>query len=99
MISDNDDDTSGKKPPAPSVVRQPVTLILRPTAQDDYAVIDPDIARRVGRVYRETIRGEPKWMWSLQTDPAPPLNSGMAATLEEAAAAFKRRYQEVKART
>jgi hypothetical protein len=98
MIPDSDDGTSGKKPPAPSVVRQQVTLILRPTRQDDYAVIDPDIARRVGRICRDMTRGEPMWLWLLQTEPAPPPNSGMATTIEEAAAAFKRRYQDVKAR-
>jgi hypothetical protein len=44
------------------------------------------------------IRGEPKWMWFLQTEPAPPPNSGTADSLEEAKQAFKRRYQEVKGR-
>jgi hypothetical protein len=38
-------------------------------------------------------------MWFLQTEPAPPPNSGKADTLEEAKAAFKRRYVEVKSRT
>ena len=64
-------------------------------AQDDYAVIDADIARRVGRIYRS----DPKWVWLLETEPGPQPNSGAANTLEEAAAAFKRRYQEVKGRT
>jgi hypothetical protein len=45
------------------------------------------------------IRGERKWLWFLQTEPAPPPNSGTAGSLEEAAAQFKRRYQEVKGRT
>jgi hypothetical protein len=86
-----------------------VTLILRLMSQqagleglnpdlwgeDDYAVIDPDVARRVGRVYRS----DRKWMWFLQTEPAPPPDSGTANTLEEAAAAFKRRYREVKGGT
>jgi hypothetical protein len=35
-------------------------------------------------------------MWFLQTEPAPPPNSGIADSLEEAKQAFKRRYQEVK---
>jgi hypothetical protein len=37
--------------------------------------------------------GEAKWLWFLQTEPAPPPNSGMADSLEEVKAAFKRRYQ------
>jgi hypothetical protein len=44
------------------------------------------------------IIGEPKWLWLLQTELAPPPNSGRAGTLEEAQTAFKRRYQEVKGR-
>ncbi len=35
-------------------------------------------------------------MWFLQTTPAPPPNSGTADTLDEAKAAFKKRYAEVK---
>jgi hypothetical protein len=39
-------------------------------------------------------------MWILgKTGIAPPLEGGMADTLEEAAAAFKRRYAEVKGGT
>jgi hypothetical protein len=37
-----------------------------------------------------------KWLWFLQTDPAPPPNKGIADTLDEAKAAFKKRYAEVK---
>jgi hypothetical protein len=112
MDSDLDDGTPGKKPPAPSASRQTVTLLLRKMraqarveglnpdiwADDDYAIVDPDLNKRVGRIYPEMIRGEPKWMWFLQTEPAPPPNSGVAGSLEEAKAAFKRRYQEVKRR-
>jgi hypothetical protein len=81
------------------------TLLLRPTCtqaringfdpkswddvQDDYTVLDG--VMRVGRIYLEMIHGEPKWRWSLQTEPAPPPNSGMANTLEDCAAEFKRR--------
>jgi len=43
--------------------------------------------------------GESRWMWFLQTEPAPPPNSDKADTLEDAKAAFKRRYAEVKRRT
>jgi hypothetical protein len=110
---DPDDGTPGKKPPAPSAPRQTVTLLLREMraqarieglnpdlwAEDDYAIVDPDINKRVGRIYLETIQGEPKWMWFLQTEPAPPPNSGVADSLDEAKAAFKRRYAEVRGRT
>jgi hypothetical protein len=110
---DPDDGTPGEKPSPPSVSREPATLLLRKTrdqvrieggnpdlgwADDDYAVVDPDIDKRVGRIFPEVIRGEPKWMWFLQTEPAPPPNSGIADALEEAKQAFKRRYQEVKGR-
>jgi hypothetical protein len=108
----DDDGTPGKRPPAPSAPRQTVTLLLRTMRQqarierwnpdiwaaDDFAVIDPDINKRVGRIYPELIKGELKWLWFLQTEPAPPPNSGKAESLEEAKAAFKRRYAEVKGR-
>jgi hypothetical protein len=48
----------------------------------------------VGRIYPQQIHGKPKWRWFLQTVPAPPPNSGIAATLREAKAAFKKRYEE-----
>ena len=37
-----------------------------------------------------------KWRWFLQTMPAPPPNSGVSETLEEAKAALVKRYEEVK---
>jgi hypothetical protein len=110
---DPDDGTPGKRPPAPSAPRQTVTVLLRkmraqarieglnPDIWDehDYAIVDPDINKRVGRIYPEVILGRPMWLWFLQTEPATPPNSGKAGTLDEAKAAFKRRYQEVKGRT
>jgi hypothetical protein len=92
MQHDHDDGTPGKRPPAPSVARQQVTLLLRTMRaqarieglnpdiwdENDYAVVDPDISKRVGRIYPEMILGEPNWLWFLQTEPAPPPNSGMA---------------------
>jgi hypothetical protein len=50
----------------------------------------------VGRIYRELIHGEPKWLWFLQTDSATPPNSGVADSLDEAKAAFAKRYAEVR---
>jgi hypothetical protein len=114
-MNPDDDGTPGKKPPAPSVSQQAMTLLLRKTrdqsrieggnpelwaeAENDYAIVDADTNKRVGRIYPEMIRGEPKWLWFLQTEPAPPPNSGKTDSLEEAQAAFKRRYAEVKGRT
>jgi hypothetical protein len=108
------DGTLGRKPPAPSVGQRPagpMSLILRKTrtqarieglnpsiwGEDDYSVIDGET--RVGRIYRERIQGEWRWLWFLQTEPAPPPNQGVAGTLEEAKAEFKRRYAEVRGRT
>jgi len=75
---------------------------LDPTiwGEDDYAIVDE---AKVGRIYRELIHGEPKWRWCLQQIPeagpgspiAPP-NQGMADTLDEAKAAFAKRYEEVR---
>ena len=36
-------------------------------SESDYVVIDG--ATAVGRIYRDTIHGEPKWRWFLQTVP------------------------------
>jgi hypothetical protein len=105
------DDTAPKRPPAPSVSQRPLTLLLRKTkaqalisgwnpnvwGEDDYCILDGDCI--VGRIYPEIIRGEPKWLWFLQTELAPPPNQGMVRSLEEAKAGFKRRYAEVKGRT
>ena len=52
-----------------------MTVLLRTTriwGEDDYAVVDPDINKRVGRIYPTPINGEPKWLWFLQTHPTPP---------------------------
>ena len=46
--------------------------------ENDYAVVDET---RFGRIYLERIHGEMKWLWFLQTDPAPPPNQGIADTL------------------
>ena len=37
-----------------------------------------------------------KWLWFLQVVRAPPPNHGIADTLDEAKAAFAKRYEEVK---
>jgi hypothetical protein len=102
------------KPPAPAAKTReparPMTLLLRKTreqariegldprgwSEDDYSVVDGETC--VGRIYKEPIHGEPKWLWFIQTEPAPPPNSGVTDTLEDAKADFKKRYQEVKGR-
>jgi len=72
----------------------------RNRSDHDYAVVEDTI---VGRIYREMIIAKPKWRWFLQQipeagpgRPIPPPNQGMADTLEDAQAAFKKRYEEVK---
>lgn len=42
---------------------------------DDYAVVDDTV---IGRIYRETIHGEPKWMWFLVLTVHPRRSSGWA---------------------
>jgi hypothetical protein len=53
---------------------------------------------RIGRIYKEQIHGEMKWLWFLQLDPAPPPHQSIADTLDEAKAALAKRYEEVKRR-
>jgi hypothetical protein len=65
-----------------------------PQPDDDYVIIDDEVM--VGRIYREVINGEPKWRWFLQTVPATPPKTGAVDTLDEAKAAFERRYGEAK---
>jgi hypothetical protein len=61
---------------------------------DDYAVVDDKAV--VGRIRREKLPAGAKWCWFLQTAPiAPPPNSGSAATLAEAKAEFRARYEAV----
>jgi hypothetical protein len=61
--------------------------------EDDYATVDETT---VGRLYTQRIHGDMKWVWYLQTDPVSSPNTGIADTLDEAKAAFKKRYEEVK---
>ncbi len=86
---------------------QAMTLVLRKQrAQDriegrepldwgenDYAVIDET---KIGRIYRQQIQRDLKWLWFLQVVSAPPPNQGIADTLDEAKAALAKRYEEVK---
>ncbi len=85
----------------------PMTLVLRKQSaedriegqepppdwsEDDYAVVDETL---VGRIYRQPVQDDLKWLWFL-TVPAPPPNQGIADTLEEAKAALAARYEQVK---
>ena len=38
-------------------------------SEDDYAVVDETL---IGRIYRQPVQGDLKWLWFLQTVPAPP---------------------------
>jgi hypothetical protein len=62
---------------------------------DDYVVLDQD--RDVGRIHKERMSSEPQWRWAINTSPypAPVPHNGIENTLEEAKAAFKRRYEEM----
>jgi hypothetical protein len=62
-------------------------------SDDDYAVVDEKL---VGRIYRQQVQGDIKWLWFLQTVPAPLPNQGIADTLEEARGALAARYEQVK---
>ncbi len=67
------------------------------SGREDDAVVDDTV---IGRIYKEAIHGEPRWLWFLQCipeagpgRPIPPPNQGMADSLDEAKAAFARRYE------
>ena len=62
-------------------------------SDDDYAVVDEKL---VGRIYRQQVQGDIKWLWFLQTVPAPLPNQGIADTLDEARATLSSRYEQVK---
>jgi hypothetical protein len=42
------------------------------------------------------VQGDLKWLWFLQSTPAPSPKQGIADTLEEAKAALAARYEEIK---
>jgi hypothetical protein len=62
-------------------------------SEDDYAVVDETL---VGRIYRQQVQGDIKWLWFLQVVPAPVPNQGIANTLEEAKSALAERYEQLK---
>jgi hypothetical protein len=43
-------------------------------SEDDYAVVDETL---IGRIYRQPVQGDLKWLWFLQTVPAPLPNQGI----------------------
>jgi hypothetical protein len=61
--------------------------------ENDYAVVEET---RIGRIYRHHVSTGWKWLWFLQTEPAPPPNNGVADTLDEAKATLVKRYEQVK---
>jgi len=65
---------------------------------DHYCVIDDE--RVVGCIRAEVILGKPKWRWAIDGVPhglLPPHN-GVANPLDDAKAAFKKRYEAIKVR-
>jgi hypothetical protein len=86
------DDGADKKPAAPSVCRGEAARIEGGNpdlgwAENDYAIVDPDI---------NSASAEPTPKWFLQTELAPPPDSGKADSLEEAEAQYQRRDAEMK---
>jgi len=65
-------------------------------ADDDYCVIENE--RVVGCIRAEVILGQPKWRWAINNVPhgLQPPHNGVANTLDDAKAAFKERYQQIK---
>jgi hypothetical protein len=67
--------------------------------EDDYAVVDETQVvdeKQIGRIYKERVPADVKWLWFLQVVEAPLPNKGIADTLDEAKAALAKRYEEVK---
>jgi hypothetical protein len=62
-------------------------------SDDDYVVVDETL---VGRIYRQRVQGDIKWLWFQQTVPTPLPNQGIADTPEEAKVALAARYEQVK---
>ena len=62
-------------------------------SEDDYAVVDETL---IGRIHRQPVQGDLKWLWFLQTGPAPLPNQGVADTLQEARAALATRYEQIR---
>jgi hypothetical protein len=62
-------------------------------SEDDYVVVEETL---IGRIYRQEVQGDLKWLWFLQSTPAPSPKQGIADTLEEAKAALAARYEEIK---
>jgi len=56
--------------------------------------------RVVGRIHAEVILGQLRWRWAINGGPyaLPPPHNGIANTLEDAKADFKKRYEEIKGR-
>jgi hypothetical protein len=62
-------------------------------SEDDYVVVDETL---IGRIYRQPVQGDLRWLWFLQTVPAPLPTQGVADTLEEARVALAARYEQVR---
>jgi hypothetical protein len=61
--------------------------------ENDYAMVEET---RIGRTYRHQVSTGWKWLWFLQTAPAPFPNNGVADTLDEGKATLVKRYEQVK---
>jgi hypothetical protein len=63
-------------------------------AKDDFVILDGE--KSVGRIHKDTTAPKADLVGQHVAFPAPPPNNGLAPTLEEQAA-FKARYEEMKA--
>ena len=73
-------------------------LVVKPKgeeSEDDYRVLHGEL--EVGQIYKRKIslRPEAQWLWALNGVPEGPVGlsaTGLAATLDDAVAAFKERW-------
>lgn len=64
-----------------------------PGAKDDYTVhLDGD-RKPIGRIYLTPNRTKDQWFWTVYRFPSSPADSGHAASLDEAKAKFKGRWE------
>jgi hypothetical protein len=75
-----------------------MSLVLKPSSSEDtYDVLHGEL--QVGQIYKRKValRPESQWVWALNGVPQGPAGlpfTGLAATLDEAAAALKERWAE-----
>jgi len=77
----------------------PDELTLRRTALPDASPDDWSVRHNgeiVGRIYKTPNRAQDPWFWGLSVFPSSAANSGFAADLDGAKAAFRRRWEQLR---